>query len=1028
MTNDFVALRRSAPCVLLSCCYCPNLTTCTDVVKDPNIRWAIDAKDEWLVNIQCNDCGTQWGVCNKCNKIKTIFRDKRFISRHRFLKHKIGTSESPVKQGKKRKQTSVSSVSDHESTEKSIEPSLSKNSKASSTKSNLTYRRRYMQTFEDGLAPKLKEGMFLDAEGEVLNTHQVNITSANYYGNEANKMGTSNLIGDALNVDRQSTSPLSPTEINIQLLISRLVSSQTERQNRIFAEILNHLKNDLSIHTKSLSNKVMRYIPTTKADIDRIYISATAPKSISNNLPKPVCHMLKDHSIISLRDIVANFFLQNEKELVSLDKWQSVVSSDKMPDDCIRWFRNKRTETIIKEAENRRFDMSPHPDKPDVVPIIPLFLCLWSDDFEPNKSIKSNRQSVWIKTCTIKGLSCQYDLISDTYPVAISEKGVDHEEVEHALKYELEWFSQEGYGLFYSSYHKSPVYVHLDLYCSKMDQPERRSALRLMGGNSLVHGRFGYLVDCRQNVNKIRSCKECTTSIVQEHSNGNHGKVPFWRTGTCVKCTAWMINPVNNLLAYKVEQKDTKNFPKEAYDFSNNTISPKRIQFKEMYVATRVVLSNLTAVNWEGETWTSQQCKTFLKYTGYNTKAVADIIQRCNNIRNFNEIQSNHTKYNPEPLAAIMKEKDDNPEKYEPFSAPSSWYHFNDTSVFVDVPMHLLFLGIVKTVTLDLGVWLKSVKKHGPFCRMINSILDPVRSLNISWCKLLKYSEDRFGGWVSENYSALCRLTNWIYSSIDNLPRLTYSPIAPELVLKVLYFMNLMISKSLTVKTEDEITSLETIIRCFFINYDCFVKSITNTNNPGWITSYNFLSLLNIPDTLRMYGCMRPLWEGGMDGESYLKIVKREVKNGLRRQWKLWLLENLLKEKTFTHLLNQHIPNRVQVINEFKTYDKKDNIKKQLRLHKVMSAFRINDDKLAYYMAYRDKNKIVAVKLNVKNDNIVVRNYEQYRRVVISKNEHAITDIVGNKVGCLFLPYLRKPNEDRNHLHQYYCIVSSDWT
>ena len=35
------------------------------------------------------------------------------------------------------------------------------------------------------------------------------------------------------------------------------------------------------------------------------------------------------------------------------------------------------------------------------LPMVPLFLTIWSDDFDPNKSIKGNRQSVWIKTLTI---------------------------------------------------------------------------------------------------------------------------------------------------------------------------------------------------------------------------------------------------------------------------------------------------------------------------------------------------------------------------------------------------------------------------------------------------------------------------------------------------------------------------------------------------------------------------------------------------------------------------------------------------
>ena len=40
---------------------------------------------------------------------------------------------------------------------------------------------------------------------------------------------------------------------------------------------------------------------------------------------------------------------------------------------------------------------------------------------------------------------------------------------------------------------------------------------------------------------------------------------------------------------------------------------------------------------------------------------------------------------------------------------------------------------------------------------------------------------------------------------------------------------------------------------------------------PIWLTSYNCLSLLNLPDMMQAFGCVRPLWECGNQGEGYVR-------------------------------------------------------------------------------------------------------------------------------------------------------------
>ena len=60
-------------------------------------------------------------------------------------------------------------------------------------------------------------------------------------------------------------------------------------------------------------------------------------------------------------------------------------------------------------------------------------------------------------------------------------------------------------------------------------------------------------------------------------------------------------------------------------------------------------------------------------------------------------------------------------------------------------------------------------------------------------------------------------------------------------------------------------------------------KGDSNRNNPPvWVSSFNFLSLLNIPEISKKFGPIRNLWEGNTFGEGILRSIKPSV-HGLRR-------------------------------------------------------------------------------------------------------------------------------------------------
>ena len=41
-----------------------------------------------------------------------------------------------------------------------------------------------------------------------------------------------------------------------------------------------------------------------------------------------------------------------------------------------------------------------------------------------------------------------------------------------------------------------------------------------------------------------------------------------------------------------------------------------------------------------------------------------------------------------------------------------------------------------------------------------------------------------------------------------------------------------------------------------------------------WLTKWNFQSFLNIPNQMKNFGSLIKLWEGSMQGEGFLRLVK----------------------------------------------------------------------------------------------------------------------------------------------------------
>jgi hypothetical protein len=93
--------------------------------------------------------------------------------------------------------------------------------------------------------------------------------------------------------------------------------------------------------------------------------------------------------------------------------------------------------TYYEYIARRRNTIFVGEEESEECPKVFIFWKLWSDDFDPNKLIQSNRQSVWIKTTTLLTMSSLGENISVTYPLSFSLKGLDRDVVEESFLKEI---------------------------------------------------------------------------------------------------------------------------------------------------------------------------------------------------------------------------------------------------------------------------------------------------------------------------------------------------------------------------------------------------------------------------------------------------------------------------------------------------------------------------------------------------------------------------------------------------------------
>jgi hypothetical protein len=473
--------------------------------------------------------------------------------------------------------------------------------------------------------------------------YKYNFRSALYYCNVDNnhEEASAQLIAKALNFNISSAKQLSSEEIKQQMLLAKLSRSLTKTQ-----------LTDLSMYLQSITkthiahnNQVLalcKNVPTRVSDFRRLFLDGKS--SISQNVPKSVSQMLQFHLYVSVTYCLANLFAHNTIPICNVQQVKEYNVGRKHKYNNI--YNSPSVKTVLDNIQSRLQD-NQNMMKFSVVPVL---LYIWSDNFNPIKSIKMNRQSVLIITCTISVLLDEFEVMQHTYPLAVGRKGCDHTEVMNLIFQEMKLLSSGPFSIMYSTGNKYPVYVHADIVAVMSDQLERRSNLKLGAGNHRYHCRFGYSCNMESVFPFIHACSNCSrlnkklTLEFMEEIVLSDESIRQQRD-KCTFCTNWFTCDDSNLLLYKPDD----DFPKPRL-INQQYIMAHKLTFDSLLNATKYVHNGIV-----GMYLSKSEAFSYLGSFCFNNKTIEQIYDCANNCLILNNVTTMHESNNNEDNAYEKK-------------------------------------------------------------------------------------------------------------------------------------------------------------------------------------------------------------------------------------------------------------------------------------------------------------------------------------------------------------------------------------
>lgn len=655
-------------------------------------------------------------------------------------------------------------------------------------------------------------------------------------------------------------------------------------------------------------------IPLDTPSIRRLYTEGT--NSILQQLPHPNIVSVDGHSYVPVSEIVQDC-LANDNPICDLKNVSNVYNEAEVQ----HIWDSKNVKSIINSI-----NMS-HNDSDETIHIM---IVRWSDDFEPNNIKKNKGNSVWTMTITIIGSESNQHNEKNTYIVAIGHKGADHGLVERRFLEDIRNINENNQKYYVAS-SKKIVSVKVHLIACVADLPERCDTCNISRGNSSYTSRWGYSSHIKVLQKSLRPCINCFHSCLKNINDLN-----FNMNTNCEYCLNWDFDRNNDLTKFPA--------PSDFPDGSTH-LQFKKISFPEMIAACENA-----EIKYVQKQWTASQVTSYLSSKGIKQTLITKILEHgdCNASTHLVEscVDNNFMLL----LKHNLMRKSIN---ICPMQLPAVWYEPYDMKKWIDAPMHLLFLGVVKKTNSVIEKWATLFNKQKKLNKTFSLMLPFIYNMKLEWCKILPLCPNMsFGGFVSENWAAVGRLFCWMYQTIpvvltneeidtqtpdkplknwtgaqmrkwlvlhglkrsgnvselrerirpfieneETIPHVISKYRCPPEVIRntivaMVYMLSRLMQKKCSPSSIDESKAYIYLYLNFLAGWTQYL--IPSNKKPLWLSSYSMLNLLNLPKVMEQHGPLRNFWEGSTMGEGILKRVKEHYSR-MSPNWHMSLTKRVLQ-------------------------------------------------------------------------------------------------------------------------------------
>ena len=484
-----------------------------------------------------------------------------------------------------------------------------------------------------------------------------------------------------------------------------------------------------------------------------------------------------------------------------------------------------------------------------------LALGEWTDGVDTGGATKNNRGSLKVTTITIE---CIPRGVHHTFPVAIGRDAADHCRYRGMLYTELRELSKNHE--YYDGILKTPVQHRLLHYTTLCDRPELSDCTGIGHHNGTCSSLPGVASPIvvsppnpgrKMHVEVKRYLGSCNTCYKRRLDRLHQPSISCKSRSNCPKCCDWNAEQTE----YKILAPDFM-FPEEEMIDQEGWLKGRKVSFKAIRDAAKKAYKNI-----QDGTWRKKGASSFLKSSVHmNEKTINEVFQaaRMDGAGSFDE--------------TCLPAK----------TRSSSTIEMNGVIPGI---MHLLFLGVTKTILALIIELLKKSGKFSPFYRAAKDMLRDIRSLSLQFCKVWSFgsSDTPTGPWVSENCLGFARVMKSIYSLLGVM--LIHDPPKVKMSRRVIWSYLAAVSRIM----QDEYTpalvnETECMLKLFlseFETLDASIRADSKTMKPKVETVGNLVYLLRLPEIMRQYGPLREFWEGSIRGEGIFRFLKPLVRRGV---------------------------------------------------------------------------------------------------------------------------------------------------